>query len=87
MLSFTELEFAVIQGMVEMNAKKSKEKALEYFGDILPPPTPKLRGEGFLFEQTNVYSISKLTPCVPRFNLFYAKASRIPSFLILILAL
>ena len=36
--------------------------------DILPPPMLTHRDGGFLFDSTNVLSISELTPCVPRFS-------------------
>ena len=36
---------------------------------------------GFSFKYSNLYSISELTPCVPRFLFrFYANAILIPSF-------
>lgn len=39
--------------------------------DVLPPLSLSLRSGGFLFDTTFVVSISKLSPCIPRFFIFY----------------
>ena len=41
------------------------------FSDVLPPLSLSLRSGGFLFDTTFVVSISKLSPCIPRFFIFY----------------
>ena len=42
-----------------------------YNSDVLPPLSLSLRRGGFLFDTTFVVSISKLSPCIPRFFIFY----------------
>lgn len=41
------------------------------YSDVLPPLSLSLRSGGFLFDTTFVVSISKLSPCIPRFFIFY----------------
>ena len=46
-------------------------KILPFISDVLPPLSLSLRSGGFLFDTTFVVSISKLSPCIPRFFIFY----------------
>ena len=52
--------------VIVLDAMKMKKLDL-YQTVTYSPAYATLRGEGFLLKYSNLYSINKLTPCVPRF--------------------